>query len=136
MRRIDFRAPDGPASLDRLRAELGNSGNVVSPKGQALTQKVFGAPLTPTQVVERVCQDVRDRGRDALFHYTEQFDRVTLTPGTLRLNADELHAAHVAADPDLMETVRRVRSNVMAFQTRILHKDAALSVFGGLLRLR
>ncbi|MGL4551570.1 MAG: histidinol dehydrogenase, partial [Gemmataceae bacterium] len=90
MRRIDFRAADGPAQLARLRAELGNSGNVVSPRGQALTQEVFGAALTPSQVVDRVIQDVRDRGRDALFHYTERFDRVALTPGTLRVSADEL----------------------------------------------
>jgi histidinol dehydrogenase len=136
MRRIDFREPGGPAALEQLRAELSNSGNIVSPRGQALTRQVFGADLSPTQVVERICDDVRARGREATFHYTQQFDRVTLNPETLRVSEAELAHAHAQADPALLESVRRVRANVLAFQTHILHQDASLPVDGGLLRLR
>jgi histidinol dehydrogenase len=128
MRRIVL--PAGAEELEALRRSLGGSGNVVSPRGQALTLKVFGQPLTPSAVVERICGDVQTRGREALFHYTEQLDGVRLTPETMRVSAEELASAHAAADPALLETVRRVRDNVMAFQTAVLHRDAGVRVEG------
>src|SRR5712691_4763197 len=88
--------------LLELRRQLGAQGNVVSPKGQALTVKVFGEPLSPARVVERICADVRTRGREALFHYTEHLDRVQLTPQTLRVSKAELAEAHENADPPLL----------------------------------
>src|SRR5262249_30936228 len=81
-------------------------------------------------VVERVCADVRERGLDAVLHYTEQFDRVSLTPDTLRVTTSEMALAHAAADPGLMETARRVRQNLMSFQSGLLHRDAVMTVAG------
>ena len=78
IRRIDCAAGDAAAQLARPAHQLSAQGNVVSARGRELTQKVFGEPLPPVRVVERVCEDVRQRGADALFHYTEQFDRVRL----------------------------------------------------------
>jgi histidinol dehydrogenase len=130
IRRIRCGDPAAAGELRSLRVLLSGQGNVVSPRGQALTEKVFGAPLTPQQVVERVCNDVREKGRDALFHYTEQFDRTTLTPDTLRISEREIVEAHGKADPALLETVRRVRQNVLAFQLGVLHRTAILTVAG------
>src|SRR5262245_54971420 len=130
IRRIRCADPEAAEQLASLRAQLGASGNVVSPRGRALTEKVFGAPLAPQQVVERICADVRERGRDALFHYTEQFDRTTLTPETLRVSKEELAGARAAADPALLQTVRQVQRNVLAFQTGILHRSATLTMAG------
>ena len=42
------------AELARLRALLGAQSQVVSARSEELTRKVFGEPLTPQQVVERV----------------------------------------------------------------------------------
>jgi histidinol dehydrogenase len=130
IRQLRMDSPGAAEELLALRRQLGAQGNVVSPRGQALTRKVFGAPLTPLQVVERVCADVRARGREALFHYTEQFDRTTLTPETLRVSNEELEQAHARADPALLDTVRRVRQNILAFQAGILHRSATLTVAG------
>lgn len=130
IRRIRCGTPGAAEGLEALRSKLGASGNVVSPRSQALTMQVFGEALTPAQVVQRVCEDVRTRGRDALFHYTQQFDRATLTPETLRISRQELVAAHASADPAFLETVRRVRQNVLAFQLGVLHRSAILTVAG------
>jgi histidinol dehydrogenase len=130
IRQLRMGDPGAAEELLALRRQLGAQGNIVSPKSAALTQKVFGEPLTPIQVVERVCRDVQKRGREALFHYTEQFDRVRLTPESLRVSPEELQAAHAAADPALLDTVRRVRQNILAFQVGILHRSATLSVAG------
>lgn len=130
IRRISLGTPEAAEELARLRQQLGAQGDVVSPKSQALTQQVFGSPLTPSQVVERVCADVRKRGREAVFHYTEQFDRTTLTPETLRVSKGEIAEAHAKADRELLETVRRVRQNILAFQSGVVHRSATLLLAG------
>jgi histidinol dehydrogenase len=130
LRRIFCGSAGADRQFEELRSLLSAQGNVVSARGRELTQQVFGEPLPPAQVVERVCEDVRLRGRDALFHYTEQFDRVRLTPATLRLSRAELTEAHEAMQPDLLETIRRVRQNILAFQSGILHRTATMTVAG------
>jgi histidinol dehydrogenase len=130
LRRIDYGATNAAAQLTELRARLGASGNVVSARGRQLTLKVFGEPLTPARVAERVCEDVRTRGLDAVLHYTEQFDGVRLSADTLRVTASEMALAHAAADSSFIETVRRVRQNVMSFQFGLVQGDAVLNVFG------
>ena len=137
MRRIHLGRAGAAEELARLRAQLGAQGEVVSARGRELTIKVFGEALPPARVVERVCEDVRKRGRDALFHYTEQFDRVRLDADTLRVKPCELKEAHAAVEPAFLETVRRVRQNVLSFQLGLLHRTARLPVPGRYeLRLR
>jgi histidinol dehydrogenase len=128
LRRISFLDPGAARQLDALRRQLGAQGNVVSQRGRELTEAVFGEALPPARVVERVCADVRERGLAAVLHYTVQFDRARLTSETLRVSARELAEAHAAADRTFLETVRRVRQNVLAFQLGLLHTDAVLTV--------
>jgi histidinol dehydrogenase len=134
MRRIGCADGDQLASL---RRQFTAQSNVVSARAQALTEKVFGEALPPSRVVERICADVRNQGLAAVLHYTEQFDGKRLTADTLRVSAEELAEAHEAADPAFLETIRRVRQNVLSFQLGLLHGDAVLSVAGSHeLRLR
>ncbi|GIW88067.1 MAG: histidinol dehydrogenase [Isosphaeraceae bacterium] len=126
IRTIDTRRDDARAALEALRRQLSPSGDVVSADGQARTRAVFGEPLTPRQVVERICQEVRDRGLAAVFEYTEKLDGVRLTPETLRVGSEELADAARHADPAYVETIRRIRANILAYQTGILNRDAVL----------
>ncbi len=130
LQRIRLADPDAPRQLAALREKLSPRGDVVSARGRELTVKVFGEALPPARVVERVCTDVRARGLAAVLHYTEQFDQVRLEPAQVRVSAAELAAAHAAAEPAFLELIRRVRQNVLAFQTGILHRDAVLQVAG------
>ncbi len=70
------------------------------------------------------------RGREAVFHYTEQLDRVRLDADTLRVGRSEMALAHAAAEPAFLETVRRVRQNILSFQLGLLHRTARLAVAG------
>jgi histidinol dehydrogenase len=116
---------------------LGNQGNVVSARGRELTRKVFGEDLTPIQVVEKVCADVASKGIQAALHYTKQFDQAEINPASLRVSEPELQSAHRNAKPALLEAVRRIRQNVLAFQSQLLQKDSVLSLADkGELRLR
>ena len=130
IRRIRFADADGGERIAALLSRLSMQGDIVSPRGREITERVFGRPLTPVQVVEHVCEDVRQRGLPALLHYTEQFDGAKLTGETLRVPAAELEAAHAAANPAFLETLRRVRQNIVKFQLGLLHGDATLSVPG------
>ncbi|WP_437228311.1 histidinol dehydrogenase [Planctomicrobium sp. SH661] len=109
-----------------LREKLSPRGNVVSPAGRQRTIELFGEPLSPQQVVEKVCDDVRVRGLAALLDYTQKFDRKELTAETLRVSAAELKAAHAQADPGFLETIRRIRENILEFQQAILTQDVAI----------
>jgi histidinol dehydrogenase len=130
LRRIHSGNDDAAGQLAKLRAQFSAQGNVVSARGRALTQKVFGEPLPPLQVVERICADVRSRGLEAVLHYTAQLDNVRLETDGLRVSRSELNLAHAAANPAFLETVRRVRQNILAFQLGLLHRTAVLSVAG------
>ncbi|HMF12511.1 MAG TPA: histidinol dehydrogenase, partial [Gemmataceae bacterium] len=137
IRRIRRADPSAVEQLSRLRAQMSAQGSVVSARSQAATEKVFGEPLPPVKVVERICADVQARGLPAVLHYTQQFDHVTLTAETIRVRRKELAEAHEAADPKFLETIRRVRQNILSFQLGILHADAVMPIAGSHeLRLR
>lgn len=137
IQRIDTRLPDGPAAIAQLRAKLAPSGNVVSDAGRQKTLEVFGTPMAPTEVVERICSDVRTQGLDAVLRYTAKLDNAQLSANTLRVPTDELAAAHARAAPDFLETIRRIRENILRFQTAIVHRDVQVELpQGGWLRQR
>ncbi len=122
--RIDCAGEDAQGAIRELRRQLSPRGDVVSPQGRERTIAAFGEPLTPEQVVGRICADVRARGLDAVLDYTAKLDRVTLDPSQVRVSPEELAEAHAKADPAYLRTIRRVRDNILAFQSGILHRDA------------
>lgn len=134
--RIDSRRDDVQQALDGLRERLSPRGNVVSEAGRQRTMEVFGEPLAPAAVVERICGEVRDRGLAALLEYCQQLDRAELTDDTIRVPAGEMQAAHQGADPDFLATIRRIRENILEFQTAILHQEVSVTRPGVTLRQR
>ncbi len=129
--RIDLAAPDGRSRLDALRSRLVSQGDMVSPASRQRTIDVFGAPLTPRQVVERICADVRDRGLDALLEYTRRIDGVEVSPDTLVVTAETLAAAHRDVEPEFLAAVRRIAANVERFQRALLARDVEVPLAGG-----
>ena len=129
--RIDTQTSESRQQLASLRAKLSPAGDVVSETGKQRTMAVFGEPLTPQQVVERICSEVRSRGLDAVLEYGEKLDNTKLTAETLRVPGEDLAAAHASADPAFLKTIRNIRQNVQNFQTAILHKDVTVPAPGG-----
>jgi histidinol dehydrogenase len=137
MRHIHLGDAAAGQELKALRLQLSSQENIVSPRGKALTEKVFGEALPPARVVERICTDVRTRGLEAVLHYTEQLDHVRLDASTVRVSVSELAEAHAVAGAAFIELIGRVRQNIMAFQRGLLNSDAVLTVPGAHeLRLR
>ena len=116
---IDTRSDSASQLLAELRRKLSPRGDIVSEAGRQRTIELFGAPLTPQQVVERICNDVATRGLEAVLDYTARLDGKTLTRETMRVSAEELRDAHARADRDYLATIRRVRDHIVEFQTAI-----------------
>jgi len=133
IRRIDSRREDIREAMAELRRRLSPEGNVVSEAGRRRTVEVFGEPLSPVQVVERICRDVRQKGLAALLDYSAWIDKATLSAETLRVPREELADAHAQADAELLAAVRRIRDRIQKFQQAILHHDVRLDVPGGYL---
>lgn len=134
--RIDTRNEQWREAIAALRERLSPRGNVVSEAGRKRTIEVFGEPLSPEQVVERICGDVRQRGLAAVLEYSAKIDKAELTAETIRVPEADLAAAHAQAKPEFLAAVRRIRQNVLDFQTAILHHDVRLTRPGGYLRQR
>jgi histidinol dehydrogenase len=136
IRRINSRKENIRAAMAELRAKLSPQGNVVSEAGRRRTIEVFGEPLSPQQVVERICRDVAQKGVAAVLDYSARIDKAQLTAETIRVPAAELSKAHAEADPQLLATVRRVAQNIREFQQAILHHDIRQQRPGGYLMQR
>ncbi len=128
---IDARRDDVSVALQRLREKLSPQGDVVSPQGRARTVQVFGRELTPQEVVETICRDVKQEGLAAVLRYSQQLDGASMTGAELRVPASKLEAAHRQAQPELLETIRRVRENILEFQHAILHQDVTVTRLDG-----
>lgn len=129
--RIDLAAADGRGRLAALRGKLVSQGDVISPAGRQKTIDVFGEPLSPRQVVERICSDVRRDGLEALLDYSRRIDGASVAAESLVVPPDTLAAAHRAADPAFLTAVRRIRDRVERFQRAVLSRDVEVKLPGG-----
>ncbi|HEY0981860.1 MULTISPECIES: histidinol dehydrogenase [unclassified Schlesneria] len=123
---IDCSVQDPFEALAELRQKLSPQGDIVSDAGRNRTIALFGEPLAPRQVVQRICKDVRERGLEAVLHYTAKLDNKELSAESIRVSDDEIAAAHSACDKRFLAAIRRIKENITEFQTRILHEDVNL----------
>jgi len=70
--------------------------------------------------VAAIIDDVAGRGDAALIEYTKRFDRVKLSPATLRLSSDEIAAAARSAPADTVAALRLAAERIESFHRRQL----------------
>jgi histidinol dehydrogenase len=128
---IDLTTAEGRGRLGRLVSSLSSQGDVVSPSAAKRTIEIFGEPLTPKQVVARICEDVQAKGREAVLEYSRRIDRAEVGVESLFVTAEAFEQAHASVAPAFLETVRRVRARVERFQQAVLPKDATVALPGG-----
>lgn len=133
---INARQDDVGAQIGKLREKLSLKGNIVSESGKQRTIEIFGAPLTPAEVVAKICDDVAEKGLAALLDYSARIDRANLAPGELRVSEAELQQALSTVEPEFLESVERVAANIRTFQEAILNKTVRIERPGGWLAQR
>jgi len=77
-------------------------------------------------VVADVIADVRARGDAAVADLTAKIENVELTGEQFRVPADQIAAAHSAADAGFLDLIRRVAANIREYQESILLSDPPL----------
>lgn len=127
LNRIAAYSADFHSQLSELRRKLSPDGSVVSERGRQLTQQLFGEDLTPQQVVERICRDVRENGTNAVLKYARVLDDPKTSADTLRVPIEALEQAYAQASEDFLGSIRAIRKNVERFQSAILNKDVIVS---------
>ncbi|MEX0366676.1 MAG: histidinol dehydrogenase [Ruegeria sp.] len=76
------------------------------------------------QVVAGIIADVRDRGDAAVIELTERFDRIALTPETLRFSADEIAQATQAVSAEDRAALELAADRIRAYHARQMPQDA------------
>ncbi len=70
------------------------------------------------ETVNRIIEQVRERGDRAVFDYTGQFDKCELTAENLVVTEDEIKEAYQALDDALIGTMRKSAENIRAFHEK------------------
>jgi histidinol dehydrogenase len=74
-------------------------------------------------VVRDIIAEVISRGDAALIDYSRRFDRIELTPQTLRISAEEIDAAFASCPKDQIEALELARDRIVAFHERQRPQD-------------
>ncbi|KIN63409.1 Histidinol dehydrogenase [Sulfitobacter noctilucicola] len=74
--------------------------------------------------VAKIIADVRSRGDAAVIDLTAKFDRITLTPDTLRITAQEIADAEAQVSPEDAQALHLAAERIRAYHERQLPEDA------------
>jgi histidinol dehydrogenase len=89
----------------------------------SLTKKTFGKDLTPVQAVDRIVDDVRLKGDQALFGYTRKFDGFAINAKNIRVTSAEIKASLKVLPSNIKTAIQIAIKNVKAFHTNEKPKD-------------
>jgi len=93
-----------------------------SAEGKSVLKKIKAAREKRSDEVSRavnaILEDIRKRGDAALFDYTEQFDKVRLTPSTVRIDLAHLRERGRLAPPALKASIRAAAGRIRGFHCR------------------
>ena len=68
--------------------------------------------------VEKIVNDVRDRGDEALFGYTKQFDKADINAGNVLVTKEEIEYAYTQVDEKLIEVIRKAKENIRNYHEK------------------
>jgi histidinol dehydrogenase len=73
--------------------------------------------------VERIIEDVRLQGDEALIKYTRKFDGVKLSVKSLRISEAEISGAYQNIEPDFVTTLKAIIENITRFYREQIKKS-------------
>ena len=73
--------------------------------------------------VQAIVDDVRAKGDEAVFSYTERFDGVRLDPSTIRVTDGEIQEALAHVDPQLLAIMKRSMKNIRTYHEKQLQQS-------------
>ena len=68
--------------------------------------------------VADILTNVKEKGDEALFSYTREFDKVEVTSKTIRVTEEEIEEAYKAVDASLLEVIRKALVNIRSYHEK------------------
>ena len=68
--------------------------------------------------VADILANVKEKGDEALFSYTKEFDKVEVTPETIRVTEEEIEETYKAVDASLLEVIRKALVNIRSYHEK------------------
>ena len=87
----------------------------LNPKIREANKQLFGRDMTAAEIVDMIVNEVRADGDRAVIKYTKLIDRTEFTAKEFLVTEDEYEAAYKAADPDIVESLKRAAANVRQY---------------------
>lgn len=69
-------------------------------------------------VVNEILSNVRQNGDQAIFEYTKKFDKLSLTPDTIRVTKKEIEEAYTKVDASLIDIIRKAIVNIREYHEK------------------
>mgnify|MGYP004457043299 CR=1 FL=1 len=68
--------------------------------------------------VADILANVKEKGDEALFFYTKEFDKVEVTSDTIRVTEEEIREAYEKVDASLLEVIRKALVNIRSYHEK------------------
>lgn len=105
----------GEYAIEKMLTKASFDEVELSPKIREANKKTFGRDMTPAELVRQIVGDVRREGDAAVIRYTHLIDRVDYKPEDFLVTEAEYEAAEKAADPAVVESLRKAAENVRRY---------------------
>lgn len=83
-----------------------------------LTRKSYGKDVELEQRVSDILARVRQDGDEALYKFTETFDKVNLRESGLKVSPAETKLAYTQVDDAFLATVRQAKANILSYHEK------------------
>lgn len=70
------------------------------------------------ETVAAILADVKAQGDQAVFSYTEKFDKTKLTKDTLIVTQSEIDEAYSKVEPKLLDVMKKAKTNIISFHEK------------------
>ena len=102
--------------------------------GDVPDEEIFARAVPEVDVsatVYAIISDVRKRGDEALFEYTEKFDKASLT--SLEVSKEEIESAKNAVGEEFLSILRRAAANIRRFHERQVRNSFIINDESGII---
>ncbi len=76
--------------------------------------------------VEKILNDVKQTGDEALCKYTKKFDKVSINPDKIRVTDEEIESAFDSVDKEIIEILKKAKDNIFEFHAAQLTNDVTI----------
>lgn len=93
-----------------------------TPDGEKIVKQILSRSQIENknvqEIVDSILANVKENGDKAVFEYTEKFDKIKVTPETLKLTDEEIKYAYSQVKPELIEVIKKSAARIKAFHEK------------------